>query len=486
MALFDKVAHGISWTFASRISSQVLQALFSIFLARLLGPREVGMMGMLAIFIQFAQILADGGLNSALIHNQQVSELHRSTAHWIQLGVGAGLSAIFYFGAPLIAMFYGDPELMPLTQVMSCIFLIQAFGYTHYALLRKDFQFRSLAINKVVATLLSGIVAVALALHGYGVWALLWQSLTSALITTGLLWLQSPWRPRFLFDVEVGAELRRYGIYLLGDQVFTYFARAVDNLLIGKYLGAYQLGIYDLSYRLMTIPILSVASVVGDVIFPALVQVQNDLPRFRRSYITAVSMIAFISFPLMIGAAILSEPLILFVLGEKWAEVVPLFRVLSLVGLFQSIIHPLGWIFMSLGKTKPGFIITVIIFPTLVIAVVIGLQYGILGVAYAYAIWSLFTGLFNIHMGGRYIGLTVGDMLKSVARIAFMAGAMGVVVFGCDVSLSAHWSHLFRLLIGVPVGMASYLALCLLTKDSTFTEVSTLAMRYFRGPRVVT
>lgn len=474
MTLKEKIVHGVSWSFVSRASSQLLQLAFSIALARLLGPSDFGIIAMIVVFTGFSQALADCGLNAALIHHQRLTEGHRSTVFWIQLTVGLAFSLLFLAASPLVAHFYSDPRLEPLVQLVSPIMTIQSIGYSHYALLRKDFQFRALAFISMAAAGLSGIAAVTLAFAGYGVWALVWQALIAAGTTTGLLWIQSDWRPRFIFDTRAGAELGRYGIYLLADESLNYWTRNGDNLLIGKFLGAHALGVYSLAYKLMLLPLNNIAAMMGEVLFPTLAQLQDDIPKFRRSYLAATRAIALVSFPLMAGLAVLCEPLIIVFLGEKWADVIPVLRVLSFVGLFQSTVFPTGWIFTALGQTKVQFRVTLAVSAMFVAAILLGLQYGLLGVAYAYAIWALVTGLVWLQISGRYIGLTAGDILFAVARVALMAGTMGLIVFAIDSGLSSTHAQAQRLFIGVLGGISSYLSLCWLTGDPTFLQLRQL------------
>jgi PST family polysaccharide transporter len=477
MTLLDKVVYGVSWSLASRVVSQLLRIAFLIVLARLLSPGDYGTIEMLVVFTGFAEALADGGLNSALIHNQQVTERHYSTVFWIQLTAGGVLSALFYFVAPLLARFYLEPNLEPLTRLSSCIFLIQACGNVHSTLLVKALQFRAIAIISLIATIISGTVAVGLAYNNYGIWALAWQSLVFAGATTGLLWTQSKWRPHLVFDRQAAVELGRYGIYRLGDLSLNYWLRNLDNLLIGKSLGAHQLGIYARAYNVMLLPLSNVSAVLGQVMFPALAQIQNDIPRFRRSYIRATCMIALVSFPLMTGIAVLSEPLVLGLFGDSWAEVIPVIRVLSFVGLFQSIVHPASWIFLSLGRTKALFQLNLIVAVPFVIAIAIGLRFGILGVASGYVAWALLDGLLALRIAGKYIDLRLSSILMGISRIALMNAIMGIIVFSLDsIVPPMWWSPPIRLLAGVSVGASSYLGLCMLMKDKTFSELSRLVV----------
>jgi len=479
MTLRQNVLRGLSWSFASRLGSQFFQLAFSIALARLLGPREFGLIGMLLVFTGFAQALADGGLCSALIYRQDISEVHRSTAFWIQTGAGALLSVLFFLGAPFIAAFYNAPALDPLSRLLSATFIIQALGLVHNALLMKEFRFKALAGVTISATMISGVAAIIMALSGYGVWALAWQALLSTAATTLLLWIVSGWRPHAIFRRNVAADLGRYGVYLLGHTSLNYWMRNGANLLIGKSIGAHALGIFARSYTLMLLPLNNISSVLGQVMFPALARVQNDIPRFRQHYLTATRMIALVTFPLMIGIAVLSEPLILFLLGKRWAEVISILRILSLVGMFQSIIVPVGWVFTALGKTREQFRLSILLAVLFVIAMAAGVRFGLLGVTYAYAGWTLISGWLNLRLIGNYIELPVPTVVTAVLPIALMAGAMGFAVSMIDAGPAHAWPLIARLVAGFLAGLSSYTALCLALRNETFEEVMRLTLGRF-------
>ena len=470
MTLRQQVFHGLSWNFVSRLGSQFFQLAFSIVLARLLSPREFGVIGMLLVFTGFAQALADGGLSSALIYRQDGNDAQRCTVFWIQVAAGALLSLLFYCGAGLIAAFYDLDILKPLSRLLAFVFIVQALGLVHNALLMKEFRFKAVELATLGATAISGIAAIALALKGYGVWALAWQSLISNTLLSLFLWLQSGWRPRLLFDRAAARELGGYGLYLLGYGSLNYWLRNGSNLIIGKIIGAHALGIFARSYTLMLLPLNNVSAVFGQVMFPALAQVQNTMPRFRQHYFTATRLIALITFPLMAGVAALSEPLILLLLGRKWAEVIPILQILSFVGMFQSIIHPTGSVYTALGKTKPLFYVSVLLLAAFVLIMIPGIRFGLLGVTWAYAAWTAFAGLLNLWMVGRYMESSAGAILASVTPTAIIACLMGVLVYALDAGPAHGWPYAMRLLAGFAAGTSAYVLMCVVTRNEGFAD----------------
>ena len=479
MTLRQKVLHGMSWNFTSRLGSQAFQIAFSIVLARLLSPKEFGVIGMLLVFTGFAQALADCGLSSALIYRQDTTDDHYSTVFWMQLAMGIALSLLFYWGAPYIAAFYELPLLEPLCRLLACTFTVQALGLAHNALLMKEFRFKAAAAATLGSTAISGIAAIALAKSGYGVWALAWQGLIAMSALTLLLWLISGWRPRLVFDLAAAKDLGRYGIYLLGYGSLNYWLRNGANLLIGKSIGAQGLGIFSRANTLMLLPLNNVSAVIGQVLFPALAQVQDDIPRFRHHYLMATRLIALITFPVMIGVAALSEPLILLLLGPKWAEVIPILQILSFVGLFQSIIHPAGSVYTALGKTKSLFHLTLVLVAAFAIFMIPAVRFGLLGVTYAYSAWTIFAGYLHLRLVGRYMGSSAWSILGSVLQTAWIASGMGLLVFAVDCGPAHAWSYAARLIAGFLLGVSSYIALCAVLKNEAFGDFMRLVSDRF-------
>lgn len=470
MSLRQKVVRSLSWNLLGRVGTQIFQQAFNIALARMLTPKEFGVIGMLLVFTGFAQILSDGGLNSALIYFQDAMDDHYSTAFWLQLCIGLILGGAFFAFAPGLAWFYGIPILKPLTRVAASVFVLQAIGQTQYAALCKTYQFRKIATVTTVATAVSGLLAVFLAWHGLGVWALAWQMISLPACMSAGFWLVSNWRPRFRFSIKLAKELGAYGYYLVGHGWLNYWTRNGDNLTIGKVFGALPLGIYSRAYSLMLLPLNNIASVVGQVMFPALSEMQSDIVRFGRTYVKATQVIALVSFPLMAGLGVLSGPVVALLYGEKWNEVAPLLRIMSLIGLGQSIIFPVAWVYSGLGKTRTQFQLSVFLLFAFAIAMFVGIRYGLLGVVYAYFVWAALSGYLNLLIVGKFLEVSMWKILSSVGRIAAMTTIMGFLVFEVDAMfLDAHSSAL-RVAAGTAVGAASYLAMCLVARDRTFAE----------------
>lgn len=480
------LVRNVSWTFASRMGSQFTQILFSVFIARLVSPQEFGLIGMLTVLSGFAFIVGEGGLNSALVYLGRSDQETLSTAFWLQLLVNLTFTALFYFGAGAIADFYSTPALASVTKFMSVIFVVQSIGQIQQARLTQDMDFKAIAIANYAGALVSSICSLVLALRGWGVWALAWQALTNALVILVCTTISSRWLPQMRFSVPVARKLGSYSLYLLLHNSLNYWMRNGDNLLIGKLLGSYPLGIYNRAYTLMLLPLTNIGSILGQVMFPTLSRTRDDRPAFRSLYLTSLRMIALIAFPLMGGLSVMAYPILLLLYGEHWAEAAPILQILSLVGLFQCIIFPVGWIFTSMGETKAQARITMVLAPLFFILIGGGIHWGLLGVTWGYAIWAIISGFLNIHAAGRIIGVSTRDYLgplwpKALATVAMMAAVHPALAWLQD-------SAALPVFIAVPatvcLGAAIYLAILSALRDRELITVIDHGINFVRKKAV--
>jgi PST family polysaccharide transporter len=296
-----------------------------------------------------------------------------------------------------------------------------------------------------------------MAFSGAGVWSIVGQSMTLSVIQVAVMWRFSSWRPKFSFDWSAFKELTRFGGNLIGSGIFHYWGRNIDKLLVGRLLGGSALGIYTLADKLMRLPVSNITDITSAVMFPAFSAMQDEVESIKRTYLRATRMIALLTFPMMIGLIILAEPMILAVYGEKWQEAVGIVQVLCFSGMAQSIYSTGGWIFLSQGRTD--IVLRWSIYTTLVrvVGVLIGAQWGLVGVAWAYVLGTLvFICYPTWSCAGRLIGIGFKLLIKNVAGPFYCAAAMGLLLW-----ISDHWVlgsqvHVIRLAAQVPLGVLLY------------------------------
>jgi O-antigen/teichoic acid export membrane protein len=456
MSLRESAASGVKWSTTSQAGRQVMQLASTIVLARLLSPSDFGLVGMAMVVIGFLALFKDLGTAAAVVYQRSLSDELLSSIFWANVVFGVMAAAVLFSTAPFVAGFYDEARLTPILEVLSLTFLISGVSILQQALLERGLAFRALAKVETFATASGAAVGIGLALLGAGVWSLVGQALSVAAITTVLLWVSSTWRPKWVFRwVEVKA-VGSYSLNLTGFNIFNYFSRNADYLLIGRFLGAQDLGYYTLAYRIMFYPLQNISAVIGRVMFPVYSQIQDDDARFRRAYLRVAGVIALIAFPLMLGLMVASETFIRAVLGSQWVPVAILLVILAPVGLVQSVGTTVGAIYQAKGRTDLMLRWGIFSGALVLLAFMIGLRWGIVGVAVAYAVATLILAYPSFAIPFRLIGLRVRDLGTVLWRPLLSSLLMVVVLLGLKSALPAGSYPGLTLGILVSTGLVTY------------------------------
>ena len=456
MQLRKAIVTGVKWSAASQFGRQGIQLITLVILAHLLAPEDFGLLGMATAVIGFLNIFKDLGTSAAIVQREELGGELLSSVYWVNVLFGLAATALLFVGSPLIAQFYQEPQVTAVLRVLSITFFISGLSILHQALLQRRLDFRAIAKVEITAVAAGAIVGIGMALAGRGVWSLVFQTITMATVTTLMLWLVTNWRPRIHIAWSELRSVAGYSLNLLGFHIFNYFARNADYLLIGRYLGAQALGYYTLAYRIMLYPVQNVSAVLGRVMFPAFSRLQTRLDRFRSGFLRASSGIAIITFPLMLGLAVVVEPFVAAILGEKWQPVVLLLAILAPVGMLQSIGATVGSIYQATGRTDWMFRWGVASGTVSVIGFVVGLKWGVVGVAVAYAITSVFLIYPGYAIPFRLISLPVGKLALVLWRPLLSSLIMGAVLFITRHVLPEQITSAQQLAILIPLGVATY------------------------------
>lgn len=478
-----KTINGLSWSAISQFASQGFTFALTVILARILGPKVYGLVGMLAVFTGFAAIFGDLGLGAAIIQRRDLDAHHLNAAFWANAVVGALMTAIMMGMAPFVARFYDEPLLAPLTAVIAVRFVIDSLSVVQAGLLNRNMEFRKLALIQIGSSVTAGVTALAIALAGGGAWSLVLQTVGGAAFSMVLMWALGGWRPAWSFQWSACKSLFGFSGFLLSFNLVNYWSRTLDQLLIGRFWGAAPLGIYSRAYSLMLMPLQQISSVAGKVMLPALSSIQDDKARVRHAYLKAISAISLITFPMMVGLFVVADHFVLGVLGEKWAEVIPLLRIFCWVGLVQSVETTLGCICISQGKTGLHFALGIFVALVFAASFTIGIKWGPLGVA-----WSYFVGYAIVWypcwaVPGRLIDLPVAVMTRTLRPTFLCALAMGAIIWGMDQLITAHLSHWRCLAMEVPMGIAVYISLVVKARLTVWKEGQRMFREMLAGGR---
>jgi O-antigen/teichoic acid export membrane protein len=462
---------GIGWGAAGRVGQQALGFITSVLLARLLLPEDFGLLAIATVFSGFAATLVDAGLGEALIQRKVLDDAHLNSVFFLSIAIGLLAAMVFWFAAPALASLYAAPILEPVCRVLALGLILGALGTVPRALRRRRMELRVLAAVDVVATCLGGIVAVSLAASGAGVWSLLASSLLGTAVAAAILWAGCPWRPRAEFHGEACREVMRFSGGLVGFNMVNYWARNLDNLLIGWMLGAAALGVYARAYFLMLLPIYQVTSVIATAMLPALASIQEDRPRVKAVYLRSLGAIGLISAPAVIGLFVVADTLIPVLYGANWRGVVPVFRILCVASLLQAFCNPVGWIYTTQNRTDLMFRWGLFGSGVQVLAIGLGGCGGTLSsIAVAYVIACVAILYPCLAIPGRLIGLTFREIVSTIVGAIVCSFVMGLLVYQVGRLLVGH-SMWTILAVQIAAGIFSYWAMIHVLRLRAYTDL---------------
>jgi O-antigen/teichoic acid export membrane protein len=450
---------------SARVGAQALNFLLRIgsvmVLSRLLNPRDFGLVNMVTAFTGILALFRDCGLSAASVQRNDITEEQTSTLFWVNVAMGAILTILAMVFAPVVGRFYHEPRLWTVTAVVAIAFAINGFGVQHSALLQRQMRFATLASIEIFSLLIGTTIAIGLAKLGAGYWALVAMAVIGPFVTTVGVWRATGWFPG---PPERGVGLRsmlRFGGTMTMSSLVLYIAYNFVNVLLGRYWGAAPTGIYSRAYQLVRIPTDNLNSSVGEVAFAALARVQNEPERLRRYFLKGYSVVLALTVPITIACALFANDLVSVLLGPKWEDAGAILRLLAPTILVFAIVSPLGWLLSALGLVGRGLKIALVFAPFMIVGCLLGLPYGLEGVAFAYSLvmtaWMVPTIVWAVHG----TAISVWDVLKAPIRPLISSAVAAALALGVDYFYGPILSPLSRLLVEGTVLATSYLVMLL-------------------------
>ena len=373
-------------TFGAQGFSFILNVASVAILARLLTPRDFGLVAMVTAVTGLLAMFKDAGLSMATVQQDTVAHEQVSTLFWVNVGLSLVLMLMVAALSPWVAAFYHEPKLQAITLAIAGLFIFDGLAVQHQALLRRQMQFGVLAKIQIISTVAGITAAISAALLGMGYWALLVQLAVTQSVNAGFTWGYARWMPGRPQRGVGALAMLKFGGYLTGFNFVNYFARNADNVLIGNAWGSSALGLYTKAYSLLLMPLAQINGPITAVAIPALSRLQNDPEQFRAFFIKVLSIICLVTFPVIAWMIVCRREIILLFLGPQWEAAIPIFAVLALSAFFQPIGNISGAIYIALGRTKRMFKWGVMGCSWLVLSIFVGLPFGPLGVATTYSI----------------------------------------------------------------------------------------------------
>jgi len=457
MELRHQAASGVRWTSLSQAGRQVLQFMTTVVLARILVPADFGVVAMATVLTTFLLVFKDLGTSTAVIRTERLSKSFLSSIFWVNVAFGFCAMVTVALFSPLAASFFHESRVTALLLVLAPTFLLSGLSTVQQAVLERKLAFKILARIEFLAAALGSIGGIGAAILRAGAWSLVYKSIIEISLTTILLWVYSDWKPKFVLRWNDLRGITSFSLNLTLFNITHYFTRNADYLLIGRFLGPQALGFYTLAYRIVLYPLENVNFLVGRVMFPFYSKIRNDIERFRRTYIGVASAIGFVIFPMMFGLEVVSKELVSTFFGSKWEPVALLMCILAPVGLLQPIYTTTGGIYKTSGRTEWMFRVGLVSGSIIVVSFFIGLNWGIVGVATAYAIANIIIFFPGLLIAFRLIHLPLKRFTGVLAQPFLSSFVMMVFLFGLKSVLQPNLSNWLLLLSLVSIGAAAHL-----------------------------
>ncbi len=387
----NKIIRGVKWAFAEQAGVQIISFLVFLLLARVLGPTAFGLIALSQAFVMFITQTVQQGFSTVIIQRGELDDMHVQTAFWSNLI----LSLVAIIGvqllAPTIARVFNEPELEALMRVLCVIFVLTPVWTIQQALFRRNLQFKPLAVQSISASMIGNLVAVIMALNGYGVWSLVGREIVRVLVASMLLWRRSDWRPRLQFSIDKFIELWQYSAHVIWGNIILFCSLKADSLIIGFGLGSKELGYYHVAMRLIALLNQLISRTIEKVAMPVFSRLQADIQQLRQAFGTANQYSALIILPVFAGIALTVTEFVPVVFGDRWDPSIPVMQVLLIAGIMQSLIYNNIALVMGLGKPQIRTKIITIEAALKVSFLLLAVSYGLIATAIAVVAVTLIT-----------------------------------------------------------------------------------------------
>lgn len=473
--LKSKAVSGASWSAIDTVAKFGISFLVSLVLARLLGPEEYGLIGLLTIFINVSNTIVDSGFSNAMIRKQGIKDIDYCTVFYTNLAFSLFLFVLLFFCASPIALFFNRVELVSLTRVLSLVIIINALALVQETQLVKKIDFKTQTKITIFASLISGSVGIGMAFCGCGVWSLVGQQLSSRLSNTLFLWLYNKWIPKLQFSWTSFKEMWGFGWKLLVSALINTVWKEINHVIVGKFYSPQTLGQYTRAQQFSSMGASNITSIVSRVSYPVLSSIQDDKSRLKAGYQRVIRTTMFPSFVVMMGMAAVARPMILVLIGEKWLPCVPFLQIIC----FSGMLYPLHAINLNMLKVQGRsdlflrleIIKKIIAVGPLLLGIFVDI-YWMLGGGF---ITGLIAYYLNAYYSGPFLGYSIKDQIKDLLPSFAIALVMAIVVF----LISLIELNPFILLpIQILVGAAFVIIVSELVKLPEYFEIKSILLQY--------
>lgn len=452
----SRTISGVIWSTIERFSVQGVQFVLTIIISRLILPSDYGLIAMLGFFLAIAQTFIDSGFSNALIQKQDRTEIDFSTVFYFNIVVGIIVYIILYVCSQYIASFYNEPKLHLITKFIGLNLIISSFSVIHNTILTINLNFKVQAIASLIAVIISGVIGVIIAYMGFGIWAIIIQSLLNNLLNTLLLWILVKWRPKLYYSWTSFQILFGFGSkLLLGALLHTIYIN-LYTLCIGKIFSATELGYYNQAFKISQFPSSNISSIIARVTYPIECEIQHDNKLLQNNFLKFIRLSAFIIFPLMIGLCVLAKPIIQFLLTDKWLGSVTLLQIMCLAYMWNPIMK-MNWDLLNVKHRSDYSLKSEIIkkfaaIIILIISIPMGIKYMCVGLI----IYSLADICIVTYFTKKILpDISLKKEIKVLFPILILSISMGGIIY----FTISYFNHvLLKIIIGIILGPFFYIS----------------------------
>ena len=470
----DSVKHqavkGVMWSAVERFSVQGIQFVLTIIIARLVLPSEYGLIAMLSIFLAIAQTFVDSGFSNALIQKKDRTEVDFSTVFYFNIFIALVVYGILFVSAPFIALFYKEPALTTVTRWVGLSLILNGFSAVQRAKLTVRVDFRTQAKASLVAVIISGLIGVLLAYQGYGVWALVFQTLSSSFLNTLLLWTFAKWLPLWCFSWVSFKSLFSFGSKLLLSGLLHTIYINLYSLVIGRRYSAMDVGFYNRSYQLAGFPSINIVGIITRAIYPLQCEMQDDDERLNASFIQYLRMSCYIIFPLMTVLGVLAEPLVRLLLTDKWLPSAELLSILCFAYMWYPVMVINNQILNVKGRSD-YFLRAEIIKKVVAIGILCAtLPFGVRVLCWGIVLYNFLDMGIIIYYSRKVISTGYREQVRNIIPLFLLSLGMGISIYLCQLFFDGD-SLLLQLVLGCVVAFTTYMVLSFIFRIREFQQV---------------
>lgn len=464
-SLKRKTVSGLFWKMAERVGSQLIRMVVMVVLARLLTPEDYGAIALVMVFISVCDVILVNGLTSPLIQKKEADTIDFSTIFYCSITLGALLFLIVYLCAPAIAHFYDMEILCPVLRVLAIGIIISAAGSVQNAYVSRMMKFRTFFFSTLIGLIISGGIGIWMAYQGYGVWALVGQTLSMQVVDLIVVFVFIHWLPTLEFSLERLKEMWSFGWKIFVAAFINNLFQDIRTILIGKYYTKQDLAYYNQGNQYPQLIMQTVNSSINSVLFPAIAKIQDDIPNVRAFLRRSIQLGSFILCPVLFGFAAIAEPLILLLLTEKWLPSVPFIQVICIAMFLSPISTPSQQAIKAIGRSDVTMKQEVIKKSVYLLLIIGGLFISVWGVVIASAIGEIWCVFVNAFPCKKYLNYSFKDQLFDILPNLVSSVIMALLVYSVNI-LSL--SPLFTLTIQLPLAVIVYISLCVFLKNESY------------------